>query len=180
MEERPQEFKNKRRVYLFIENEAVYRIKKSQFYDHCKEGKLQPDLPDGRYSLGAVTDYCRSYLRLDGSGITEETSQLQREKLETELAREKVRLAKDTHSLGVMEGKYVPREDFELAIVARAVAFMAHLNHMIQSNAPDWIDTVDGDQTRAAELIHQISADVEQRMSDFAADTEFEIILEPS
>jgi hypothetical protein len=87
-------------------------------------------------------------------------------------------LDKDIHDLGVRRQKFIPRDDFELAVVARAVAFMAHLNHAVQANAPDWIDLVNGDQQRAAELVHAVSAVIETRMSDFSADAEFEVILE--
>jgi len=94
------------------------------------------------------------------------------------LRREQVGLERERFDLQAKQGKFIPRAEFELALVARAVAFMAHLNHTVQQEVPDWIELVEGNQGRAAELVEAISRAIEQRMADFAVDAEFEVLLE--
>lgn len=178
-ESREDLFVTKLDVWRFLRADG-WDIGRSRFYDHCRDGLLRPDPATGKYKLSAVEKYAKLHVRLaaTGSKLNEKFSRMQEEKLETELKREKVRLEKEIHDLKVRQKKFVPAHEFELAIVARAVAFMAHLNHAVQAGVPDWIDLVDGDQTRAAELVAAVSGVIEQRMSDFAADAEFDIFLE--
>ncbi len=172
-------FETKLDVWRFLRADG-WNIGRSRFYDHCREGRLRPDPATGKYKLSAIERYAKMHVRLEATGtkVNEKLDQMQEEKLETELAREKVRLEKEIHDLKVRQKKFVPAAEFELAIVARAVAFMAHLNHAVQSSVPDWIDLVAGDQARAAELVQAVSGVIEQRMGDFAADAEFDVFLE--
>lgn len=156
-----------------------WQIGQSQFYKHCKEMLLRPE-KEGGYSLKAVEKYAAINLRRTETGqkVNDKLDRMQEERLEVELATAKVKLTREQHDLGVKQSRFIPRDEFELAIVARAVAFMAHLNHTIQSSVPDWIDIVEGDQARAPDLVATISEAIEQRMGDFAADVEFDVILE--
>lgn len=172
-------FKSKSAVFNYLKGHGKWSISKSQFYKHCADRLLRPGT-DGKYTQQAVEKYAKQYLK-DATTGRKETDRLDRmheEKLKVELNSAKVKLEKDQHDLDTRKGKFVSRDDFELAIVSRAVAFMAHLNHAIQANTPDWIELVNGDQQRAAELVHAVSGVVEQRMGDFAADVEFDVILE--
>ena len=158
---------------------AGWQIGQSQFYAHCKEGRLRPE-KEGGYTLKAVEKYAGLHLRLIATGmkVNDKLDRMQEARLEVELATARVKLTREEHDLGVKQAKFIPRADFELAIVARAVAFMAHLNHTVQAKVPDWINVVGGDQRYAADLVAVISGTIEQRMSDFAADVEFDVILE--
>lgn len=156
-----------------------WQIGQSQFYAHCKEGRLRPE-KEGGYTRKAVEKYAGLHLRRVETGmkVNDRLDRMQEERMEVELATARVKLQREEHDLGTKQSRFIPRDDFELAIVARAVAFMAHLNHTIQSSVPDWIDIVSGDQARASDLVAAISEAVEQRMGDFAADVEFDVILE--
>lgn len=172
-------FKSKAAVFRFLEEQGKWTVSRSQFYDHCSDRLLRPE-KDGNYALEAVEKYAKLNLKDAATGrkSSEYLDQIHEEKMAIELSQAKVKLEKDQHELDTKKGKYVSRDEFELAIVSRAVAFMAHLNHAIQANAPDFIELVNGDQLRAAELVHALSKVIEQRMSDFAADAEFDVILE--
>jgi len=172
-------FKSKIAVHRWLE-ENGRQISRSQFYDHCKLGLLRPHKSDGKYRLSAVQKYAKLHTRSLETGQKENDllDKMQQEKLEVDLDTSKIKRDRERHDLAVKQGKFIPRSEFELAIVARAVAFMAHLNHTIQQQAPDWIDLVEGEQARAPELVDAISKAIEQRMGDFAADAEFDVILE--
>lgn len=173
-----QTFKNKKMVLEHLLN-AGWQISQTQFYQHCKEGLLRPG-KDGKFTEAAVDKYAKRWLRLveTGEKVPDKIDRMNEERADLELKTAKIKLAREEHELGVKQSKFIPRDEFELAVVGRAVAFMAHLNHMVQELAPDWIDLVGGEQARQQELVHAISKSIEQRMSDFAADAEFDVILD--
>ncbi len=176
-QEVPETFATKASVWEFLKGEE-YIIGRSQFYQHCKDGLLRPRR--GEYLLKDVTKYAKLHLRRADSGEIESDRErrIREEKLELSLQKEQVLLDKEKFDLSRKQGKFIPRADFEQAIVARAVAFMAHLNHSFQSAVPDLIDIVEGDQQRAGEMVEALSRLAEERMADFAVNAEFDVILE--
>lgn len=178
-EERPADsFRNKKAVLDYLKTEG-WQISQSQFYAHCKERYLRPD-KEGKYTLKAVEKYAKTWLKLAATGekINTEYDRKMERKLDAEIKAAEVRADREQFELETKRGRFIPRDEFELAIVGRAVAFMAHLNHTVQTNAAEWIEIVGGDQTRAPELVQAISRAIEQRMGDFAADAEFDVIME--
>jgi len=171
-------FRSQESVLEYLKN-AGWKVSKSNLNRHCKEKLLRPS-EDGTYSQRAVDRYAKTWLKLAATGqkVNERLDRLQEERLEKELKAANLKLDREQFELDVRRGRFIPRDDVELMQVGRAVAFMAHLNHMVQSSVPDWIDLVGGDQGRAPELIAAISEAIEQRMGDFAADVEFDVILE--
>lgn len=171
-------FPSKRAALEYLQDEG-WQISQSQFYAHCKQQLLRPGT-DGKYTSKAADKYAKMYLRSRETGqkVNEKLDRMQEEKLENDLKTSRLKIEEAEFSLGIRKGKFIPRDEVELMIVGRAVAFMAHLNHSIQSGVPDWIDIVGGDQARAPELVAAISEAIEQRMGDFAADVEFDVILE--
>lgn len=174
-------FNSKKAVHTWlVGEEGGYQISLSRFYDHCKLGLLRPRKSDGKYTLKAVKEYASINVKKKETGQkeTEWERKVRYKKLEMSLEREEIDLETSRLTLEKKQGKTIPREEFELAVVARAVAFMAHLNHTIYQSAADWVDLVEGDQALVPQLVDAISKAVEQRMGDFAADAEFDIIME--
>jgi hypothetical protein len=158
--------------------DSGWQIGRSQFYEHCKQGRLARK--KGRYLRADVDRYAAIHCKLEATGekVNETLSRMAEEKAATELAREKIRLERETHDLAVKRHDYVPRDEVELMIVGRAVAMLAHLKAMVQMTAPDWIELVGGDQARARELIDTVWTGIEDHLSLFARDIEFEVIFE--
>lgn len=172
-------FKSKIAVHRWLVDNG-WKVSRSQFYDHCKDGLLRPDKSDGKYRLKKVEKYATLHLKKveTGEKVNDYAEKMRERKLAASTEKEEIDLKIARLELEKKEGKTIPREEHELAIVARTVAFMAHLNHTVQSNVQDWIDMVEGNQQRAPELVEAISRAIEQRMGDFAIDAEFEVILE--
>jgi hypothetical protein len=160
--------------------DSGWQIGRSQFYEHCKEGRLLRDRATGKYAQAAVDRYAKIHCRMRETGekVNDSRSRMADEKAVTELEREKVRLEKDRHDLAVRRAEYVPRDEVELMIVGRAVAMLAHLKAMVQMTAPDWIALVEGNQDRGRELIDALHTGIEEHMAVFARDVEFEVIFE--
>lgn len=172
-------FANKLEVWRFLKEEG-WEIGRSQFYAHCLDGLLRPDRETGSYKLDAVERYAKLNLRLTATGakINKKLDKYQEKKAEVELETAKIKLQREKHNLGVKKRNFIPRDEFELSVVGRTVAMLAHLKHMVQLRTPDWIDLVAGDQERAADLRVAMIEEIEQRLSVFARDVEFDVILE--
>ncbi|MCB2218072.1 MAG: hypothetical protein KQH59_18575 [Desulfobulbaceae bacterium] len=173
----PKSFDNALRVLEYLREEG-WQISRTQLYEHIKDKKLRAR--KGVFLLGSVERYAKRWLKSADAGqkVNEKMERMADEKAELELQRERIRVAREQYDYDVKQGRYVSREDHELAIVGRAVAFMAHLNHSVQSKAADWIEMVGGDQGRVADLVEAIVEELEQRMGDFAADAEIDVIME--
>jgi len=165
-------------VLEYLKSKGV-DVPQRSLYGHARQGKLR-QTGRGKFTRETLEEYCRVWLKIDLEDTRTDTQELMSRKLVGEVKKIESQAARAEFEFEVLKKDYVSRDDFELAIVGRAVAFMAHLNHTIQSSVPDWIDAVDGDQARAPDLVAIISEAIEQRMGDFAADVEFEVILEPN
>lgn len=172
-------FKSKAAVLRWLDANG-YKIAKSAFYDHCREGKLRPNKDSGNYTMSAVKKYAKTWVPLASTGQKQNDamSAKQEQKLDLELQRESVRVERETLELSIKQGKHVKREDHELSIVGRGTAFMAHLTHSVHESANDWIDLVDGDQSKADLFVAAVVEELTSRMSDFTADIELDVILE--
>lgn len=175
-------YKSKAQVLRYLE-ENGWDISKTQFYDHCRDGLLLPLRSGdnkGKYKISSIKKYADLHVRKLETGLKETSrqEQMRDEKLELALDRERIGKERDQFELDKKRGQFIPREEFEEAIVARAVAFMAHLNHTIQTEVPNWIDIVGGDQECASDLVDAVSRSVEQRMGDFAANAEISVVFE--
>ncbi len=173
----PESFATALRVYEYLKEEG-WQIGRSQFYEHIKQKKLRPR--KGVFALAAVERYAKRWLKHSETGqkVNEKLDQMQEETAELALKRARVNFERDEYELNVKKGRYITREEHELAIVGRAVAFMAHLNHSVQTRVADWIELVGGNQGLAPDLVAAIVAEIELRMGDFAADVEIDVIME--
>jgi len=173
------EFKSKAAVYRYLTDNGR-EISETQFYDHCKEGLLRKKRGEKTYSLAAVKKYAKLHTKLAETGEKERDrhDKMQDELREIELNTARLKMQEREHSLMVKQGRVVPIDEYEAAIVGRQVAIMAQLNHMAQKNVAAWIELVGGDQAKGPALLEAMLEEIAQRMSDFAADIEFDIILE--
>jgi hypothetical protein len=160
--------------------DSGWQIGRSQFYQHCKEGRLLRDRTTKKYLQAAVDKYAQLHCRLAETGekVNDKLGRMAEDKATTELEREKVRLEKDQHDLAVRKGEYVPRDEVELMIIGRAIAMLAHLKAMVQMQSGNWIELVEGNQERAQELIGSLNRSIEEHLATFARDIEFDVILE--
>lgn len=174
----PTILKNRLEAWRYLQA-GGWQIGRSQFYSHCKEGRL-PRRTDGQYDRAAVDKYAKLHCRHieTGEKVNDRLARMAEEKAETELAREKVRLDRERHDLAVRRREYVERDQVELMLVARAVALLSHLKALVQMRVPDWIELVEGDQARGRELIAALVEGIEAQVATFARDIEFDIIFE--
>lgn len=152
---------------------------RSRMYDAVRKGHLARN-PDGSVDRAAVDAYAATYCKRRSTGRkSAESATVAEEREAVRLEREKVRLQKERRELELIEGKAIPRNEVELMIVGRAVAFLSHLRAMTQMRAGDWIHIVNGDHARAPELIAEVWDNIEEHIATFARDVEFKVMLMP-
>ncbi len=158
---------------------AGWQIGKTQLYAHCRDGLLRKDKA-GVFTPKAVEKYATLHLRRVETGLKEpdRVAKMAEELKEIELKQARLDLESKEHSLGVKKGKFISRDDHETEVAGRVVAFMAQLGHLVITTSPDWIHLVGGDQEKMPHLVAAITEAIEERLADFAAPTEFDIILE--
>ena len=148
-------------------------------YDAVRKGHLARN-PDGSVERAAVDAYAATYCKRRSAGRkSAESATVAEEREAVRLEREKVRLQKERRELELIEGKAIPRGEVELMVVGRAVAFLSHLRAMTQMRAGDWIHIVNGDHSRAPELIAEVWDNIEEHIATFARDVEFKVTIMP-
>lgn len=159
--------------------DSGWKATKSSLYRHHGEGKLLPK-NDGSYQLKDVEKYARTWLKQASTGkrVAEKTDELQRKKLERELANLDLKFERESFAHARDLGQYVPKEQMEIELAGRAGILDAGLKHWIQSRAADWIRAVDGDMKKVGELINIMSREADEHINTYATPKDYEIIIE--
>jgi hypothetical protein len=170
------EFKNRKEVAAFLKKEG-WKVSQSTFYEHSKIGMIWPDVEKKRYSLKAVLKYAKTHLVPMGTMQKKKDEDLQRKKIEAEIEwkqeqarREKIKRQKE-------EGELIERDRIYLELASRAAVLEAGLKGMIQIRAGEFVALVGGDEQKAAELVREITAEVDLVMNEFATMKEFEVVF---
>ncbi|NDY41266.1 hypothetical protein G3N55_00175 [Dissulfurirhabdus thermomarina] len=178
VEEAMDSFSNIRAVRAWL-LEQGWRISQSGIYKHRAEGKIAPDLPGGRFSRRRVEAYAAAHLRRADTGKRpqRELEEQQRRKALAETRRAEAQALKLEHELAVLQGRYLPREDFYAELAARALALESGFRAMVQARLGEWIELVGGDATRAPDLSAAVQADLDRLLGEYASLGRFHVLL---
>jgi hypothetical protein len=169
-------FFNTKQVYEFLADQG-WKVSQRAVYNHVKDGKLRKK--DGVFTSQAVNKYAKTFLNRKDSGqmLSEEHEQLQKQKLTHEVRRLKIQIERDEHKLGVEQGKYLPREDFELELAARASVFDAGFRYFFQSMAPEIIVLVGGNIKKIPEFIAAMNTKLDEQLNEYATTKEYQVMI---
>jgi hypothetical protein len=132
---------------------AGWKISKSAAYKHKKEGRLRPGA-DGWFSVKAVEKYARQWLeKKDGSAGQVSVEELAEQKAAAELEKIRAQARHWDTKTKIELGQYVPREEWDRELAARARVFKSDIENFIRSEASELIRMVDGDPDKAPDLI---------------------------
>ena len=154
-----------------------YKIGKQKFYNNCSHGlcKVEADGTVLESSLEKYIKHPRSGLkRLDK--IREEEAGKEKTKAEIEKLQEQV--AKLRFERGVMEGRYISREDFEIELASVIGQVQTGLHHMLEMRVPDWVALVSGDTGKIKDLLDAAKRALDDRLNDFAKIDRFKVVFE--
>jgi hypothetical protein len=161
---------------------ANWKVTQTSLYRHInKDRKLLPQA-DGTYLQKDVDKYAKTYLKQKSTGkrFSERVDELQRKKLEQELKNLELEHQRKAFAHAKDEGKYIPREQMDIELAARAGILDAGLKHWIQSRAAEWIRTVAGDTKKVGDLINLMNRDLDEHINNYASTREYQIIIDGS
>jgi len=172
----PEEFRNLLEVLDYLKGEG-WKTSKTALYEHKRKGLIRPDRDGGRYSLRAVQRYAYDHLVLEKTHVRKQEDDLRRRRIKAEIAKIEEQAKRERLRREIEEGKYVPREDFELELAARAAVLDTMRRTNIRTRAAERVALVGGDPARIPDLI---AFDLEvhnEEMNAFANTKEFRVLL---
>lgn len=155
-----------------------WKVEKTQFYQHVKQGKLARN-DKGLFTSRSVLRYAKAWVPRSETGkkVGEEQDDLNRVKLQEEIKRIRVQQERDNFKFDIERGRYLPRADVEQELAGRAVALDAGYNHMVYSRVQEFISIVGGDPSKASLLIESLLAARDDWFNKYAAPMDFEVEL---
>jgi len=171
------EFKNALEISSYLEAEG-WKVAKSTVYKHIKKAKLRPDIDKKHYSLKAVLRYAKTFLvtretkqKLADEELARKKQKKELEKLDEEIKRQGIKRLAD-------EGRYIPRESFELELAGRGSVLETGLKGEIQTRTAELIDLIEGNQRKAKDFVSEMFAIIDKGLNQFANNKEWQIIFQ--
>jgi len=171
------EFKNLRAVARYLQEEG-WQVAERTVYNHGRRGLIRPDKQTGMYDARHVNRYAATHLPMRETRTKLDAEDLARKKTMAEVAKltEQAKLAQIKRF--AEEGKYIPRDDLEMELAARAAVVENSIKYMVQSRAGEWIELVEGNTKRRGDLISVLNEDFDKMMNEFASTREFHVLFE--
>ena len=158
---------------------AGWKVTRTSLYRHQSEGKFLPQ-SDGTYLQKDIDKYAKNWLKQQSTGkrVSTKTDEMQRQKLEWELKNLELDSERKKFQHEKEQGKFIPKEQMEIELAARAGILDAGLKHWIQSRAADWIRTVNGDTKKVGDMINMMNRDLDEHINSYASTKEYEVIID--
>ncbi|MCP4748103.1 MAG: hypothetical protein GY874_18500 [Desulfobacteraceae bacterium] len=176
-EEKRPRLKNRSAAAKFLED-LGYKIKKSNFYNHAKQGLIKVDA-DGSVDESEVRAYAQRQglkkIRFDKDDG--KFDDIHREKLEQEVARLKKQNEKLDHEMNVAKERFLERGDVVTQFAIKWSTVQGSIKNLIQSSALDWITAVGGKPKKRDTLINLCFSQVEDVFNQLAEIKDLKIVL---
>jgi len=168
-------FKNRNAVLGYLKDQG-YKIQKSKLYKDSREGKLRIQ-GDGTVLFIDVDLYIKAYLLAVKTADAAEAEKLQQEKISAETDVKKLRAKRLQFEIDKEQGKYIPKDQFDMELAARAAVLEAGIKHMFYSKVSEWIHVVGGDISKTNELLEEMITSLDEKMNDYASMDQFQVIF---
>lgn len=153
-----------------------FRISKSKLYRDRDKNFFKVN-PDGTVPESEIRAYAAEHLPKSRASLNDlddihavktarevERLEKQNEKLQFELDRER--------------GKYIPREDFEAELAARAAVLDSGFRHLFNTKAREWIALVAGRVDRQADFLSALNQSLDNQLNTYASTRVFQVMFE--
>ncbi len=152
-------FDNLASVLAYLQS-AGWKIKKSNLYQHRKDGKIVPD-GDGTYTRAAVDKYSRAFLRQVATGkrVTEATDDLQRKILSQQAQINELKIRQQERRNAIEEKKFVPVQ----VVMDAAFTMFRHTRDAMQ-NIPDRIAEIVAAETDPVKVREMLNTEIRQSL----------------
>ena len=169
-----------RKAVLEYLNKNGYSISQGKLYGDVKKGllKVQADKSVLKSSVEAYIDNPASglvrYEDLEQSEEDKERSKLKSE-LEIRMLERKDKL--EEFEYNKKTGKFLPKDDFEMELAARAAVLDSGLTYWLRSNVAEWIQICGGSQDKRSELLQLMLDGKDQRLNEFATTDRYQVMF---
>lgn len=166
-------FKNPRQVAAFLAGQG-WKVSENTVYNHRTRGLLRSDA-QGHFTENAVLRYANDHLkRKDGAG-SEKLEALQERKVLAEIERVEAQASKMRLQQEILEGKYIPLEQYQRDLATRARLLKADMLGWVRLSMEEIIFMVGGDQAKAPEALALAERQVEDWLHRYASQGEIRL-----
>ncbi len=170
--------KNAAEVLRWLQDNG-YQKEKTQFYDDIREGRLRKN-GQGVFTFRLVKKFARTIPRsATGKSDAEGRLDISYQKQEEEVAKLRINNEREKFKFDLERGKYVDRNQLDLELAARLVVLETGLRRLAADKAPAYIHIASGDQARAEELAHAMTADFAGLLNSYATTRTFHVLILP-
>jgi len=166
-------FKNPRQVAAFLAEQG-WKISENTAYNHRDRGMLRPG-KDGVYREAEVMRYAAANLKRKDGGGSEKLEALQERKVLAEIERAEAQAAKMRLQQEILEGKYIPLEQYQRDLATRARLLKADMQNWARLFVEEFIFLVGGDQAKAPEALALAERQVEDWLHRYASQGEIRL-----
>lgn len=163
------------RAVLAYVNENGRKLGKTKLYNDIGLGRLKKQ-SDGTFKQRDVDRYMAS-LPMAGTpdAVAEKAADRQRRKEEADIRKAVAAAEREEFDLAVKKGKFVPREQVNLELAARAVALASTLKTNFEARNLDFVAAVEGNPKKAASLVERLEAVLDEALNEYSRELEFEV-----
>jgi hypothetical protein len=152
-------FDNLLAVLSFLQN-GGWKIKKSNLYQHRKDGKIIPD-SDGTFARSAVEKYARTFLKQTATGkrVTEASDDMQRDILEQTKKLNELKIKREQRRNDIEEKKFISVQ----IVLDSAFTMFRHARDTMQ-NIPDRIAEIVAAETDPVKVREILTTEIRQSL----------------
>lgn len=169
------EFKNLLEVSEWLDLQG-WKLSRSTLYKHAKDGRLRPD-QRGLYPQKAIEKYAIQWLKKKTDVEHVKLEKLAEEERKERIGYQSALRKKMEMQLAVLDGKFIPREQMDFELVARAGVLDAGIKALVQLRAEEWIRAAGGSHQKIAEFTRLVLADFDDLVNGFSTTKQFQVMF---
>jgi len=155
-------------------DQAGFKISKSKLSRDKLKNRIRIS-KEGSILETEVRAYAATLERKEGN--IEDLNDVHARKAAREVESLELKIAKQRFELDKEGGKYLPRQDFEAELAARAGIFETGLKHRFNTHVSEWIALVGGKPEKAPDFLQTLHDSLEAELSSYASTGTFQIMF---
>lgn len=172
----PEVFKSVGDVLRYLQEDKQREIRRTKLYDDIKKGLLRKE--KRTFRRADVDRYAASLaLATTPDGREAEAADRLRRSEEAEIRLREARAVREEKKNSILDGKYVPRDDVDQQLAAKAAVLNQGLKSKIEASALDIVAAVGGKPKRARTLVQEMERIIDDACNEYAQPMEFEVTL---
>ena len=156
--------------------DAGFKVAKSKFYRDAATGKIGT-LPGGGFSEEILRAYGQTYAQPLAREEDKKSGAVTVRRLDADARLKEAHARRVELKLEIEAGKYLPREEHETDLAARAVFFAQQVENFAYLVAPKILLALGADESKTGELIAILQAETATWLDAYARDRVFHVEL---